>query len=129
MWTCGDFCVLATVYNAAVKINMHVYRCLFPIILGVQAPHSIFFLKFALHLLTSTKDLPIVSAFTVMKEAGRRVLLFWEKVKSKVLSMCLAAAAQVVGTPAVRGAHPTGSPPPELHSASRHQTAEALNCV
>lgn len=94
-----------------------------------RPPTPFFFLKFALHPLTSTKDLPIVSAFTVMKEAGRRVLLFWEKVKSKVLSVCLAAAAQVVGTPSVRGACPTGSPPPELHSASRHQTAEALNCV
>ena len=39
----GDFRILATVYNAAVKINMQVYRCLFPIILGVQAPHPIFF--------------------------------------------------------------------------------------
>lgn len=53
----GDFRVLPTVCNAAVKINMQVYRCLFPIILGVQAPHPIFF-KFALHLLTFTKDLP-----------------------------------------------------------------------
>ena len=34
---------LATVGNAAVKVNMQVYRCLFPIILGVQAPHPIFF--------------------------------------------------------------------------------------
>ena len=38
-----------------------------------------------------------------------------------------AAAAQVAGTPALRGAAPQ-APAPELHSASHQQTAEALNC-
>lgn len=104
----GDFRVLPTVCNAAVKINMQVYRCLFPIILGVQAPHPIFF-KFALHLLTFTKDLPYY-LLSVMKEVGRRVLLFWKKVESKVSSVSRTCRAGS-GRPSLERGRPTGPRP------------------
>ena len=98
-------------------------------LLWVYRPPTPFCLKLCFTPVNFCKRPPLVSAFSNWKTLGEE-LLFRKKVKSKVLSMCLAASCRAgSGHPGSERGRPEGSAPPELHSASDRQTAEARNCV
>ena len=83
-------------------------------LLQVYRPPTPFCFKLCFTPVNFYKRPPLVSAFSNWKTLGEE-LLFWEKVKSKVLSMCLAASCRAgSGHPGSERGRPAGSAPPRL---------------
>ena len=83
-------------------------------LLWVYRPPTPFCLKLCFTPVNFYKRPPLVSAFSNWKTLGEE-LLFLEKVKSEVLSMCLAASCLAgSGHPGSERGRPAGSAPPRL---------------
>lgn len=106
MWVTSAFCLLYVMPQW--KLTCKFIGVSFQLF-WVYRPPTPFFFKFALHLLTFTKDLPYY-LLSVMKEVGRRVLLFWKKVESKVSSVSRTCRAGS-GRPSLERGRPTGPRP------------------